>query len=45
MGAIENFADSDVSVTQGNTKKSVVVTDGIQVVNTMNKLYMTTTVQ
>lgn len=39
--AIENFTDEDVVVTQGDTKKSVVVTDNITVVNTMEKLYMT----
>lgn len=42
--AIENFSDSDVTVEQGNTKKSVVVTDFITVVNAMSKLYMTVTV-
>ena len=42
--AIEDFADSDVSVAQGNTKKSVVVTDAVTVVNAMGKLYMTVTV-
>lgn len=42
--AIENFSDSDVTVNQGNTKKSVVVTDLITVVNAMSKLYMTVTV-
>lgn len=44
LGAIENFTDSDVSIAQGNTKKSVVVTGGIEVVNAMGKLYMTVTV-
>lgn len=44
LGAIENFADSDVSIAQGNTKKSVVVTGAIEVVNAMGKLYMTVTV-
>lgn len=39
--AIENFTDEDVTVSQGDTKKSVVVTDNITVVNTMEKLYMT----
>lgn len=39
--AIENFTDEDVTVEQGDTKKSVVVTDNITVVNTMEKLYMT----
>lgn len=42
--AIENFSDSDVTVEQGETKKSVVVTDAVTVVNAMGKLYMTVTV-
>lgn len=42
--AIENFSDADVTVEQGNTKKSVVVTDLVTVVNAMSKLYMTVTV-
>lgn len=42
--AIEDFADSDVVVEQGDTKKSVVVTDAVTVVNAMDKLYMTVTV-
>lgn len=42
--AIENFSDSDVTVIQGNTKKSVVVSDLVTVVNAMSKLYMTVTV-
>lgn len=45
LGAIENFADSDVTVTQGDSKKSVHVTNGIEVAGTMSKLYMTTTVK
>lgn len=44
IGAIENFTDTDVTIQQGDTKKSVAVTSGIQVVNTMSKLYMTVTV-
>lgn len=43
--AIEGFADSDITVEQGDSKKSVVVTDKITVVNTMAQLYMTVTVQ
>lgn len=39
--AIENFSAEDVTVIQGDTKKSVVVNDAITVVNTMAKLYMT----
>lgn len=42
--AIEGFSDSDVTVTQGSSKKSVVVSDLITVVNAMGKLYMTVTV-
>ena len=43
--AIEDFSDKDVTVTQGDTKKAVVVTDAIKVVNAMSKLYMTVTVE
>lgn len=39
--AIEDFSDSDVTVEQGTSKKSVVVTDLVTVVNAMSKLYMT----
>ena len=42
--AIENFSDSDVTVEAGDTKKSVVVTDLVTVVNAMGKLYMTVVV-
>lgn len=42
--AIENFSDADVRVEQGETKKSVVITDLITVVNAMGSLYMTVTV-
>ena len=42
--AIEDFADEDVVVSQGDTKKVVVVTDAVTVVNAMVKLYMTVTV-
>lgn len=41
VGAIENFEDKQVTVDQGDTKKSVVVTTNIEVVNAMGKLYMT----
>ncbi len=43
--AIEDFSDADVTVAQGNTKKSVVVNDVVTVVNTMVQLYMTCIVQ
>ena len=44
IGAIEDFTESDVTVEQGDTKKSVVVANEITVVNAMGKLYMTVTV-
>lgn len=44
IGAIENFSDSDVTVAQGDTKKAVVVTSAVTVVNAMSKFYMTVTV-
>lgn len=42
--AIEDFSDEDVKVSQGESKKSVVVSDAMTVVNSMAKLYMTVTV-
>ncbi|MCR5777266.1 MAG: phage tail sheath family protein [Lachnospiraceae bacterium] len=45
LRAIEDFEDKDVVVSQGDTKKAVVVDDVITVVNAMTKLYMTVTVQ
>lgn len=42
--AIENFSSADVTVEQGETKRSVVVTDNVTVVNAMEQLYMTVTV-
>lgn len=42
--AIENFTDTDVVVEQGDTKKAVVVSDAVTVVNAMAKLYMTVTI-
>lgn len=44
LGAIENFSEKDLTIEQGETKKSVVVTCAITVVNAMDKLYITTTV-
>ena len=41
IGAIENFDSSNVVVEQGNDKKSVVVSDNVTVMNSMEKLYMT----
>ena len=42
--AIEDFSDADVTVAEGNSKKSVTVTDLVTVVNAMGKLYMTVAV-
>ena len=44
MQAIENFDSKDITVEQGETKKSVVVNSAVTVVNTMTKLYMKTVV-
>jgi len=43
--AIENFSGDNVTVEQGDTKKSVVVTDYVTPVNAMAQLYMTVYVQ
>lgn len=45
LRAIENFADSDITVEQGDTKKSVVVNGSITPINAMGQLYMTVTVE
>lgn len=42
--AITDFTAEDVTVSEGNDKKSVLVTDNITVVNAMEKLYMTVVV-
>ena len=42
--AIEDFNDTDVVVSPGDSKKAVVVENVITVVNAMSKLYMTTTI-
>ena len=41
LRAIENFTEEDVQVAQGDTKKAVVGSDAVTVVNAMEKLYMT----
>ena len=43
--AIEDFSSDNVTVEQGDTKKSVVVTDYVTPVNAMEQLYMTVYVQ
>ena len=45
IGAIENFTDEDLTVEQGDSKRSVVVTGTIEVVNAMGRLYMTNVVK
>lgn len=45
LRAIENFNEDNVIVEQGESKKAVVVSNEITVVNTMSILYMTTVVQ
>lgn len=42
--AIEDFNDEDVKVFRGNSKKSVVVSDLVNVINAMETLYMTVTI-
>ncbi len=44
IDAIEDFSDADVTAKPGNSKKAVVITTAITVVNTMDKLYMSVTV-
>ena len=44
IGAIEDFKDSNVVVEQGDTKRSVYVTDVVEVTNAMEQLYMTVTI-
>ena len=43
--AIENFEPDNVTVTKGDTKKAVVVTDYVSPVNAMAQLYMTVWVE
>ena len=45
MRAIEDFADSDVVVEEGESKKAVVVSDKVTIVNAMEQLYMTVVVE
>lgn len=44
LHAIEDFSESDVTVEQGESKKSVVVSNSVTVVNAMSKVYMTVAV-
>lgn len=43
--AIENFSDADVTVEQGEDRKSVVVHDAVTPIGTMTKLYSTTVIR
>ncbi|MCQ4637141.1 phage tail sheath family protein [Anaerovorax odorimutans] len=45
LGAIENFEDSDVKVTQGSSKAAVAVSDAITVTGAMEKLYLTCVIE
>lgn len=45
LGGIQNFTSSDISVTAGTQRNSVVVNEVITLGSTMKKLYMTVTVQ
>lgn len=45
LQAIENFEDADISVAIGNDKKSVTIETSVQVINAMEKLYMTVVVE
>lgn len=45
LQAIENFEDEDVTVEIGNDKKSVTINTNVQVINAMEKLYMTVIVE
>jgi hypothetical protein len=44
LRAIENFDSKNITVAQGTSKKSVVVTQELEIVNAMEKLYMTVVV-
>lgn len=43
--AIENFSEEDITVEQGDTKKSIIVNDAVTIINTMEQLYMSVVVQ
>lgn len=45
LQAIENFEDADIVVEIGSDKKSVTINTNIQVINAMEKLYMTVVVE
>lgn len=41
MRAIEDFSEEDVTVSAGNTKRAVVISDSVTPVNAMEQIYMT----
>ena len=45
IAAIEEVADDDIVISQGNTNKSVLISDKITIIGTMAQLYMNVTVQ
>lgn len=45
LRAIEDFSDSDVVVEEGDSKKAVVVSDKVTIVNAMEQVYMTVVVE
>ncbi|MBO3444017.1 phage tail sheath family protein [Clostridium sp. CCUG 7971] len=45
LNALESFKPDEIIVEEGNCKKSVVVTDAVEVINAMEKLYMTVAVK
>ena len=45
LGAIEDFIETDVAVSPGDSKKAVVIENVVTVVNAMSKLYMTTMIK
>ncbi len=44
LQAIENFDSKEITIEQGNDKKSVVVNSQVQIINAMEKLYMSVVV-
>lgn len=45
VNAIDTFDSSDLTVSQGENKRSIVVENAITIINTMSKLYITTHVE
>lgn len=45
LQAIENFTDQDISIKIGDNKKSVSINTAVQVINAIEKLYMTVVVE